>query len=187
MNIFKRNAFLKNKMLEGIYLLIFFPNLAILSSELKFFPFSKGTKKGIAMWADGKSERLPGADLQPVGCDHFKSRPVAHARASERIICARMKRNERTRFHSCATHLNFIHFDRHEPSRRYVIPVRLSLSICLSALWKPALRVDAIFLRTRCKKMSILHRKVDVNLNIAVFKSILRERKKYLNCILKNI
>lgn len=32
---------------------------------------------------------LPGLDLQPVGCDHFKSRPVAHARASERVTCAR--------------------------------------------------------------------------------------------------
>lgn len=126
------------------------------------------------MWVDGKSERLPGADLQPVGCDHFKSRPVAHARVSERIICARVKRNERTRFHSYATHLNFIHFDRHEPSRRYVIPVRLSLDLPVCPV-KPALRVDAVFLRARCiKKMSILHRKVTVNLNIAVFKSILR-------------
>lgn len=53
-----------------------------------------------------------GFDPQPVGRDRFISRPVAHARtarASERACSMRAsKPNGRTRFHSCATHLNFI-------------------------------------------------------------------------------
>lgn len=54
--------------------------------------------------------------------------------ACEHVVCARMKRNGRARFHSCATHLNFIQRSARAFAPLYVraVPIlSLERGICL--------------------------------------------------------